>query len=268
MSKKEEKITLINEVKNFGINELGISDNPSFTQFADMTKFFVVYASKKDEIKSVLGKYGNNTFDNPKECQELEDKLKRKGHDTLQMTWEACGIVDCPITSAMINASKTRLTYLVLHENWHIHSRLNKINFPLCIEEAIGDCFAKRGALLFHSSNPQMQAQIKKDFEEWQQFFAFANKYLPMLNEAYTNDFSQAREMLKNAKQEADELVKDITSKEIKQRFQLPINNAFFLRASYYAPYVTPVYERLKDVHPREYTTDTKLLRKLLKGIK
>lgn len=109
---EERRIKLIKDIKNFAVYRLGISQNPSFRKVKDLDTFFVVYASRKDSIESVLGRWGNKIFDDKEECQQREKELKSQGYDTLQMTWEAYGAKDCPITKSMIRLSKTRFNLL------------------------------------------------------------------------------------------------------------------------------------------------------------
>ncbi len=267
MDTLEERITLIKDIKKFALRTLGISQNSSFTKISDLDAFFVVYASKKDCIESVLGRWGNERFEEQEECRQREKELETQGYDTLQMAWEAYGAEDCPITKSMIKSSKTRLTYLVLHENWHIHCTQNRIRLTPKVEEAVGDCFAYQGALLYHDSNPQMKSRVERNFQEWLQFYAFANKYLQQLEKAYGSDISQAPGIFQAARDDARELRAMVTSKEVRQRLALPINNAFFLRVQYYAPKALPVYQALRNIDPREYATNRKVLHKALRNI-
>ena len=263
----DERIKLIKDIKKFTIKRLGIIPNSSFETFEDTATFFAIYASKKDKVESVLGEWGNEFFKDEGECLERKSELDLDGFDTLQMTWEAHGSKDCPITPAMLKGSKNRLTYLVMHENWHVHCRERKINFDLAVEEAIGDTIAYQGALLYWQDNPQMVGHIIRDFNEWQKFYAFSSEYLQKLEEAYRFHPKQAKKVLASAKREAKKLSGHVISKEVKQRLLLPINNAFFLRMGYYAPMAVPVYNALKDMDPRDYITNRRKLSKVLKGI-
>ena len=82
----------------------------------------------------------------------------------------------------------------------------------------------------------------------------FANEYTSKLEEAYESNMFKARKIMKEARK---------NSKKLTANF--PINNAFFLMRSYYTPYAIPVYERLKDIHPKEYVTNKRKLYELLK---
>lgn len=263
----EETISIVRDAKRFALENLGISQNPSFTTTGDFKTYFIVYASRHDRIESVLGEWSNEPFDNPEECNRRENELQSQGNDTLQMTWETKGSNDCPITSSMTKISKTRLIYLVFHENWHIHCRLNEIKLQPNIEEAAGDCFAYQAALLYCDSNPQLKGNMKRDFMEWLQFYEFANKHTERLEAAYKTGVSAASEILQAARAEAKEISSRIISKEVRQRLNLPINNAFFVRVKYYAPMALSVYSALKDIHPKEYTTNKIRLSEALKRI-
>lgn len=112
-----------------------------------------------------------------------------------------------------------------------------------------------------------MKNHVKRDFQEWLQFYAFVNKYLQKLEKAYKSDISQARRILQAARQDAKELAAKVISKEVQQRLILPINNAFFLRLKYYAPMALPVYKALRNIDPHEYVTNRRKLHKALRNI-
>lgn len=268
MADLEERIGLVKDIKRFAVKRLGVSENPSFNRVGGVDVFHVLYASRTEGIESAIeNKWGNRVYEDEDECKKDEEVLQSKGYDVLRMTWEAIGTEDCPITSSMLGCSKTRVAYLVLHENFHIHCRKNPARFSLAVEEAIADCFAYQGALLYFASNPSMAGHIRRDFREWQEFFDFANKYITRLGEAYNVDKSKGRRVLGDARREAEKLSSTMISKEVRERLALPINNAFFLRMQSYAPMARQVYEAFRDMDPREYVTNRRKLNAVLRRL-
>jgi predicted aminopeptidase len=265
-----EKIELIKDIKKFAVHRLGISPNPSFKKVGGGKTFHSLYASRTDKLESIItGRYRNlgYTDKEKEECKRDEKLLISKGHDVLRITFEAVGSENCPITDSMLKSSKTRLAYLVLHENFHIHCIKNPVKFNVAVEEAIADCFAYQGSLMYFASKPSMVGNIKRDFEEWQEFYDFANKYILKLENAYEDSKIKGRRLLGNAKREIKKLSENTFSKEIKERSLLPINNAFFLRLKSYAPMARPVYEAFKDMDPKTYVTNRKKLNAILRKI-
>jgi hypothetical protein len=269
MNDLEGKIGLIKDIKEFAVDKLGITPNPSFEKVGAVDFFHVLYASRPDKIESAIkNRFKNLIYEDQEECKKKEEFFNSRGYDVLKMTWEAIGKKDCPITSSMLESSKTRQSYLVLHENFHIHCKENNLSFNLAVEEAIADCFAYQGALIYFASNPSMISHIKRDFREWQEFYAFANRYIIRLEEAYKQSTRKGRRLLDDAKIEARKLFCDAISKEVKDRLNLPINNAYFLRLKSYAPMAIPVYEAFREMDPREYLTDREKLNAKLREIK
>src|SRR3989338_2237635 len=245
MADLEERMAIIHDIKMFAVKSLGIKPNRSFRKISEVKEFFIVYASRNDRIQSVLGRCGYKIVEDEEECLQLKQRLESKGYDTLETTVEAYGTEDCPITRSMISSSKTRLTYLVLHENWHIHCVKNNIRLKPDIEEVVGDTFAYQGALLYYDSNPQMKSNVKRDFQEWQQYFEFINKYTQKIKNALSSEPSKVNEIIKSMRHEDKRLSKKFKSKELKGGLPKELNNAYFISFQCYAPMAAPVYENL-----------------------
>lgn len=259
MGNLESKIKLILDIKEFAVKEMGIAPNNSFRKVNNIDAVYGLYASRKDQIKSIIrDKWEYKSYENKNDCEKEEKLLKAKGYDVLKVKFEAWADKNFQITNSLIASSKTRIAYVVLHENFHIHCEEKNIVLKPSIEESLGDCFAYQSSLEYFAFNPSMIGHIKKDFQEWQKFFDFVNKYAIILKEAYKKSEAEGRKALIRAGMEGKKI----------QNIAPPINNAFFVSQELYASMAKPVYEAFKDIEPREYIANRKKIYDTLRKIK
>lgn len=258
MSSEDEKVAFIKDVKQFAVKELGIAPNPSFQRISSDDIFYALYASRKDKLESVIrGKWRHWAFEDKKECKKDEEAYKKNEYDVLSIQCEGVGDINCPITPSLLRATKTRMAYVVLHENFHINIEENRWRFNPAIEEALCDTFAEQGARLYFAHDNRMLYHQNKDFDEWLTFYNYINTSLNQLTNAYTQSKKAGRKMLQQVKK---------TAKKIK-KVKYPINNAYFVRQQLYAPFARPVYDALQGLHPKEYTQNRQTLRDALRGL-
>lgn len=263
----KERLELIRDLKRFAVDELGIPKNPSFEERTHSKGLHVVYASRKDRLQLPppqweFGRSGTIQFEQKKYCLGAKRELDTAGFDTNYVYWEAYGSKNCPIFDSLLTCRKTRVAYVVLHEQFHIHAKMRGLSFKLNIEEAIADCFADAAALLFFGSDSSVIRKMNKNAEEWKKLVKFVNDYTLRLNQAYARDFDEGRALLKESREVA------VEQSICTARFSPQINNAFFLRQGYYASMDEPVQHVLADLHPGDYIKDRKLLLARLKGLR
>lgn len=267
MDIKEEKVKLIRGLKKFCVDEIGIAKNKSFTRIVSLDKYYVVYASRKDKIESAFGKWGNRIFENKKDCENLTQELEKVGFDTFNASLEAHGDEICQITRSTLLCSKTEISYIIPHENFHIHCNKRGIRLEPSIEEAVGDCFALHAAKLYFKDNLQMQKLVQKRFDEWLIFDEFVNRNISRLQRAYSQNPEKAKRAMYQAKKEYLLTISRKLSEEERKEEMDMVNNAFFLRLGYYSPYSRQVYEALRELDPREYIQDKRVLHEKIRGL-
>ncbi|MFA5887992.1 MAG: aminopeptidase [Candidatus Nanoarchaeia archaeon] len=258
----EERIALARDVKRFAVEELGISPNPSFKRVEEDNKksrFYGVYCSYKDRIESAAGRMGFIRCDNRADWENVSAKWEKAGFDIFAVTWEALSSSVCPITKFLLKAPKHRLVYVILHENSHIHESMNGFNLPYNIDEALACSFGLKGSRLYFSAHaPHMNRVADKQRNNKLSFFDKINHYVSLANESYGRSFEEGRAVLEKA------------DTEIRSFWNLPgkkLNNAYLLSFIYYSEKTKIVWERLKDIHPREYMTNKDLLYEKLAGL-
>lgn len=269
MENLEERIKLVKDIKKFAVKKLGICENGSFENVSGDKHAYVVYASRRDKIEPAMGR-AYEIFEKKGDCDILQKELKKRGFDTIQVLWEAWGSEECPITQSILRASKTRLSYLVLHENFHIHCKKKDIKLEPHIEEAVGNVFAYQGSLIyFRDRNPWVIQHIERDFIRDLTYDEFVKRYTDELNKAYEKNPSKARLIFEKAKKEKDQLDSEgaIKSGFKKSALKSALNNAYFLMQQDYCRGRKSVFAALKDVDPRLYITNTDLLQSKLEKI-
>lgn len=258
----EERVALAKDVKRFAVEELGISPNPSFERVEEDEKkseFYGIYCSYRDRIESAAGEYGFIICGNHTEWQNKSVELEKADFDTHAVTWEALSTEDCPMTKSLLESPDERLAYVILHENSHIQHNAHKFSLPYNFDEALATCFGFKGTeLYFGARMPKVTEKVIKDRDFIISFFDKINYYLNFADEAYKKSFEEGRAVL-------EEMDKDIRRYCKYPKKQL--NNAFLLSHSYYADKTKIVWERLKDIHPKEYMTNKDLLYEKLKHL-
>ena len=260
MTNLEKNIKLVKNIKRFAVEEMGITPNKSFEKVISSEEFYCLYVSQQDKIESIFDIPEDGEFlgDN-KDAAEMRRRIfSKEGYHTLLFSFEGYGGEECQISQSLLKDSTCRLAYVVLHENFHTHREKKELNLELCIEEAVGNYFAYQASLIyFKKHDKKVIPYVESDFKWMLKYGDFVNKYLELLNKAYSeNKLEKAKELLFDAEIEAREL----GSNE-------EINNAFFLREKNYYAKQIEVFKALKNTQPQDYVRDTTLLLKLLEGI-
>ncbi len=236
-----ERLALIADIKKFCVEELGFNKNKSFTKIINQEAIYVLYASPKYSIESALDNNNFNwTYNNKRDRDEKAKLLREKGLDVYTVSWEASAEIP-QITPGVLNATESRLIYLIIHENVHIYLRNKKIkvnkDLPLDIEEPIADNIAYKGALMYYSENKSMINKIKKNKIENDEYDLEFNYYLNALNHAYQTKPESGREILLEA-----------------QKFSRTqeINNAFFYHGSFYTNNTSQIDKILENISVKE----------------
>ncbi len=259
-----KKVKLVKDLKGFAVEELGIPENRAFSRVSNVRTRHVVYHSKADEIRPALeNSRGWNGFDDKSEALSLQMELQQEGHHTLYMTWETYANkkkMDCPLTSSMLEASKARLSYLVFHELFHLHCKIDDVKGKLSLEEAMADVFAYTASLEYFPKDKG----IIRHYAEFDEYIKWGDKYLRRLKRAYRT--GNGPKVLEQAAKEAQEILQKVRGKEVRERLTLPINNAHFLRLGYYVPYHSQAMKLFGEADPRDLVARTEECYKALRG--
>lgn len=266
MHKLEDMVNLVKGLKLFAVTELGISENPSFQSVEEGKEkgkwFYGIYTSRTDRIEPYFKDYGPyETYTDEKQWRDRIADLSKYDIDINPVVWEALGFKECQIKKSLLRASKSRLSYVVLHENVHIHCKMNSIDCGRQVEEALADCFAYEGARMYFSkTNPAIVRQITQLQTHYLEFYTSLNELYSKINEAYSRSKEEGRALLETA----EDIFRPFRRKK---NLKFKVNNATLLSHKNYSTHSRQVFEALKGIHPREYMSNRDLLYEKLAGL-
>jgi predicted aminopeptidase len=179
----KQKLILIQEIKRFAVDSLGIKDSKNYTTVYNQHGkpiLWVVTACPPYELKPkewhfpLLGKFSyKGFFDYPKAQQE-EKLLKKEGLDTEideVSGWSTLGWLKDPILTNWLSRSEGQLANLIIHELTHgtLYVK-NNVEYNENLASFVGD----QGALLFLT---QKYGKDSKQYRKYLENKIFREKY-------------------------------------------------------------------------------------------
>lgn len=219
----KKQILLIQEIKRFATDSLGLNPSENYTTFYDQHKkplMFVIVGCEPFELKAktwdfpIVGTFRyKGHFDEEIAKKELEE-LKKQGFDTRlgeASAWSTLGYLKDPILSSMLYRSEGQLADLIIHELTHGTLFVkNNLEFNENLADFVGDY----GAIRFLESK---YGKSSKQLEK----YLFSRKY----NEAYSQHLLKGVKKLdslyvsfrenKSLKTETKKALKDTLIKQI-----------------------------------------------------
>ncbi len=200
----KKRILLIEEIKKFAVDSLGLNPSDNYTTFYDQHQkpiLWVITACEPFELKArkwnfpIVGTFSyKGHFEKNIADAELNE-LKKQGFDTQLnevSAWSTLGYLKDPILSSMLEKSEGRLAALIIHELTHGTLFVkNNLEFNENLADFVGDY----GAIRFLENK---YGKNSKELERYQ----FSKKY----NDAYS------QHLLRGAKK-LDSLYKNFSKK-------------------------------------------------------
>ncbi|KPM49197.1 aminopeptidase [Jiulongibacter sediminis] len=174
----KSKIELIQEIKKFTVDSLGLKPSGSYESFYDQKGepiLWVITACppyslepKKWEFP-IIGEFAyKGHFEKAKVEKEVKE-LKKEGYDIRVgevSAWSTLGYLDDPILSSMLTKSPGNLAALIIHELTHGTLFVkNDLEFNENLADFVGD----EGAKLFLKSKYGDSSWVYQDYEESKQ---------------------------------------------------------------------------------------------------
>jgi len=165
--------------------------------------------------------------------------LKQQGFETYFYHAEAHGGQQCPITQELLEASRARKSYVILHEAWHSTCRLENLQLDYSWEESSGRAIGLFAGIEHARKIGDPELIKKTTYQEiaWHMFAQFINAAWLRLQEHYKAKHNT--DETRNCKLKLQEKAKFISSKLPesweKQELLKAVNNAFILRYHDYA---------------------------------
>lgn len=126
----KEKIRIIQEVKRYGEERLGLRRTGSYTKYIEVNRpvLYMFTASRKDRLElhlwkfPIIGEVGYKSFFTLEGAQKEKGLLERKGYDTYiqpAAAYSTLGWLKDPIFSTMLKWDEPTLANVILHEMVH-----------------------------------------------------------------------------------------------------------------------------------------------------
>lgn len=157
----KEKVRLMQEIRDFAIDSLGLTDSNNYTSMYDQKGKDVLWnvsASEPFELKSVqwefpfLGSFSYKGFFDLERARMEEQELLQQGYDTRIRSvsaWSTLGWFDDPILSKNLKRGPGSLADLVIHEL--THSTIF-VRDSLTFNENLASFIGEQGAARFIAS--------------------------------------------------------------------------------------------------------------------
>ena len=250
----KSRIRLIEEIKQFGVDSLGLTPSKNYTTFYNQhgrPLMWVINASERYQIKAykwtfpIIGTFPyKGYFDSTRAVIE-EKKLIRSGLDTdigEASAWSTLGYLKDPILSSMLRRREGSLANLILHEL--THGTLFVKN-DLELNENLASFVGDLGAIRFLTQKYGVDSKQFKAYEFSKKYNdAYAQHMLRGISKldslyktfSYGKPDSSTKDVLKNQVilkilNDADTLFADKITLKTKSRWDaknLP-NNAYFI---------------------------------------
>lgn len=250
----KSRIRLIEEIKQFGVDSLGLSPSKNYTTFYNQHNkplMWVINASERYQIKAhkwtfpIIGTFPyKGYFDSTRAVRE-EQELIKSGLDTdigEASAWSTLGYLKDPILSSMLRRREGSLANLILHELTH-GTLFVKNNLEL--NENLASFVGDLGAIRFLTQKYGADSKQLKAYEFSKKYNdAYAQHMLRGIGKldslyrtfSYNNPDSTRKDFLKNQVilkilNDADTLFADRITLKPKSRWtekNIP-NNAYFI---------------------------------------
>lgn len=154
----KNKLRLIQEIRAFAFDELGLKRNKNYTEFYDQkgqTLMYVVTACERFHLRpyqwhySFLGEMPYKGFFDRAQAQAERQRLLKLGYDVHiggAAGWSTLGWFSDPILSQMLNYNEGELAELIIHELFH---GTLFIKDSVELNENLADFIGFKGAELF-----------------------------------------------------------------------------------------------------------------------
>jgi len=264
---KEEFVRLVNDIRAFAMEELGLAMSKNYTRYVELDRSFlaaVVSASAKDSFTRhewhfpVVGAMPYKGFFDVQDARKERAKLEKKDLDVWVRGVDAfstLGWFKDPLYSYMRDYSPGRLASLIIHEL--VHATVF-IKGHVQFNEELAEFIGSEGAKLYiearyEKDSEEYRATFKSD-DDYQIYVAFIQELIAELETIYSGDLEREEKL--NEKERIIKAAQERFEAEYETRFsndnyrgfsELKINNAYLeLYRLYHAKdnYFAELYER------------------------
>ncbi len=194
----KRKLLLIQEIREFAFDSLGINESENYTTFFDQkgkALLWVLTAAEPYEMKSyqwkfpVVGKVGYKGFFNLNRGIIERAQLKAKGYDTdlgKVSGWSTLGYFKDPVLSQMLRNNDGMLAELIIHELTH---GTIYVKSDVTFNENLASFIGEQGAVMFldhhYGKNSKELKEYLDERSDHKAFSTAALKYSKKLDSLY-----------------------------------------------------------------------------------
>jgi len=244
----EAFIRLVNDIRLYATNELGLSESRNYTKFVELDRDYlaaVVSASAKDSFRRhewnypIVGKMPYKGFFDIKDARKERAKLEKKDLDVWIRSVDAfstLGWFRDPLYSYMRHYSPARLADLIIHEL--VHATVF-IKGQVQFNEELAEFIGSEGARLFMEKRYGRESDEYREMllssENSNNYVTFIQELIAELDVLYSDSSITAAEKLQK-KELIINTAKERFNSEYESRFsndnyrgflELPVNNAY-----------------------------------------
>ncbi|WP_435354629.1 aminopeptidase [Emticicia sp. SJ17W-69] len=220
----KNRIRLIQEIKKFAVDSLGLNPSKNYTTFYDQHQkpiLWVITACEPFKLKAkkwhfpIIGTFSYKGHFEENIAKEEIAELKNNGYDTQLnevSAWSTLGYLKDPILSSMLEKSEGRLASLIIHELTHGTLFVkNNIEFNENLADFVGDY----GAIRF------LESKFGKNSKELERY-QFSKKY----NDTYSQHLIRGAKKLDSLYNHFDKNLTLKLKKQEKNKLILNIINS------------------------------------------
>lgn len=199
--KTREFLRLVERVRRFAIDSVGLAEDENFTELVNVDKDYlidVVAACRADTFEAYtwwypfLGSFPYKGFYEKEDALREADKLRRKGYDVYVRRADAfstLGILEDPLYSFMADYSPYGIASLIIHEQTHATIFIkSEVQF----NEELASFVGREGALWFVRSKYGSDAKAYRNSVGWikdyRTFLAYLRRLYNELDTLYKSD--------------------------------------------------------------------------------
>jgi predicted aminopeptidase len=265
------KLLLIQEIRKFAVDSLGINESDNYTEVYDQKgkpAMYVVTACDPYEMKpyewhfSFLGKFTYKGFFSKERAQIEEESLKEMGLDTELGTakaWSTLGWFKDPILSEILKDEPGKITRLIIHELTHGTLYIkDSVEYNENLATFVGD----QGAVLFLKYKYGVESKEMSDYighiGDIEKYSNHVLKGLELLQNLFaSNSFKQLDTTTKN--QQKNKLIHEILMNADtitfydKAKFKKVLSPDFTANNTFFLTYM--MYREEQNVFEEEFRT-------------
>jgi predicted aminopeptidase len=265
----KQKIVLINEIRQFAFDSLGIIPNKNYTSFYDQQGkpiLWVVTACPPFELKAyewtfpVLGSFSYKGFFDYTKAEKEEQALKAQGLDTEigeVAAWSTLGWLRDPILSGMLRRKPGSLANLIIHELTHgtLYVKDN-VDFNENLASFVGDFGAKKFLIQKYGKDSKEYLEYEKGLQINQNYSELVLRFTRQLDSLYRSfptdlpiqeKSEQKNNFLRQAKDSLRQYLVDVNAYMPRHEKEFAtLNNTYFME------FVT--YRSQQNIFEEEFT--------------